>query len=366
MEKIAVVMFCVGALDYISGDHLKLGGAFWEGLSTIPQLLILMTGFMVLAPWIGNTAAPVISPFFIALGCDPSLIAGIVLGCDGGGAVLAEQLALQPEAGLYNGMVVGSYLGCAVTCSIPLALVNTRGEHRRAAVSGLLAAFAAMPLSCVVTGMLCGFQLKMMLENTWPVLIISLVLLILFRARGEEMIAVFSGLAFVVRAVALTGFALAMLQELSGWTILPGITPLDSVFPIICRIGTFLAGVLPFLNMVRRMIGRPIASAGRRLRLNQEEVMGLILSLTNSIPVLTTLDRMTPRGVMLNTAFLTIASFALGDHLAFALQFSPEIAMPFMAGKIICGGATLALAVLAMPFFLPETEEKERPEGGRR
>lgn len=354
LEKIAVIMFCVGALDYVSGNRLNLGGAFWEGFSTIPQLLILMTGFMVLAPWIGDTAAPVLSPVFTTLGCDPSLVAGIVLGCDGGGAVLAERLAVRPEAGLYNGMVLGSYLGCAVTCSIPLALINTRGDHRKAAVSGLLAAFATMPLSCAVTGMLCGFQVRMILANTWPVLIISLILLALFRMRGEEMIAVFSGLAFGVRAVALAGFALAMLQEAFGWTVLPGIAPLDSVFPVICRIGAFLAGVLPLLNVIRRLIGRPVTSVGRRLGLNQEEVMGLILSLTNSIPVLTALDSMTPRGVMLNTAFLTIASFALGDHLAFALQFSPGIAVPLMTGKIICGGATLVLAILAMPFFLPE------------
>lgn len=354
MEKIAVIMFCVGALDYIAGNHLNLGSAFWEGLSTIPQLLILMTGFMALAPWIGNTAAPVLSPFFTALGCDPSLIAGIVLGCDGGGAVLAERLAIRPEAGLYNGMVLGSYLGCAVTCSIPLALVNTRGNHRKAVVSGLLAAFATMPLSCAVTGTLCGFQIRMILANTWPVLIISLILLALFRIRGEEMIAVFSGLAFMVRAVALTGFTLSMIQEVFGWEILPGITSLDSVFPTICRIGTFLAGILPFLNVIQRIIDRPIESAGRKLGLNQEEIMGLILSLTNSIPVLTTLDNMTSRGIMLNTAFLTIASFALGDHLAFALQFSPEIAMPLVVGKIISGVATLALAILAMPFFLPE------------
>lgn len=354
MEKIAAAMFFIGALDYISGNRLKLGFSFREGLSTIPQLLILMTGFMALAPWIGGTVAPILSPFFTALGCDPSLLAGILLGCDAGGAVLAKQLAVRLDAGLYNGMVLGTYLGCAVTCSIPLALVNTQGVNRKAAVSGLLAAFVLLPFSCVFTGLLCGFSIGMMLANTWPVLVVSLTLFILFRIRGNEITALLGGLAFGMRGAALIGFSLALIQETFGWTILPGMTPLDDVFPIICHIGTFLAGILPFLGVIQRMLCRPMMSAGRRLGLSQEEMMGPILSLANSIPVLTTLDQMSPKGIMLNTAFLTIASFAVGDHLAFALQFSPEIAIPLMAGKIVCGGAALVLAFLTMPVFLPE------------
>lgn len=354
MEKLAAAMFCAAALDHISGNHLKLGHSFLEGLSTIPQLLILMTGFMVLAPWIGNIAAPALSPFFSALGCDPSLPAGIVLGCDAGGAVLAEQLAVLPEAGLYNGMVLGTYLGCAVTCTIPLSLVNTQGHKRRAAVSGLLVAFAALPLSCVVTGLLCGFELQMILRNTWPVFIVSLTLLVLFRIYGEGITAVFRCLAFAVRGAALTGFVLAVIQETFGLAILPGLTSLDDVFPVICRIGTFLAGILPFLHIIQRMLDRPMSYIGKKLELSQPEVMGFILSLANSIPVLTTLEQMSPKGIMLNTAFLTIASFAVGDHLAFSLQFSPEIAIPLMTGKILCGGATLALAILTIPVFLPE------------
>lgn len=361
MGKIAAVMFCVGALDYALGNRLKLGDIFFEGISTIPPLLMLMTGFMALAPWIGSTAAPILTPFFTALGCDPSLIAGIFLGCDAGGAVLAEQLAVQPAAGLYNGMVLGAYLGCATTCSIPLALSNTRGDTQKAAVSGLLAAFVLLPPACIFTGLLCGFPIKVLAANTWPVLVASLVLMLLFLTCRKVAMAVFCGMALLVRGAALTGFSISVIQETFGWVILPGLMPLDQIFPVICRIGVFLAGILPLLAWIRGIVGGPIASAGQKLGLNQEEIMGFVLSLANSIPVLTSLGKMSPRGVMLNTAFLTVASFALGDHLAFSLQFSPEIALPLMLGKLISGGVVLAMAVLALPILLPEERKKTDP-----
>lgn len=347
MERFAALIFVIGAVDHLTGDRLKLGPEFRAAFSAIPELLLLMTGFMTLAPWIGDVIGPALSPFFVALGCDPSLLAGMILSSDGGAAVLAEQLALSPEAGLYNGMVVGSFLGCTVVCAIPLSLSSTHGESRKAAVDGLLIAFVILPLACVFTGLLCGFSLTLILSNTWPVLLMSLLLLLLFRFCGDKIVSLFAGISFAVRAIALAGFSLSVLQEAFGVTLLPGMAPLNEVFPVICRIGVFLAGILPFIALVRRVISVPLALAGKWLDIEPEAVMSLVLSAANSIPVLTTLEKLSLRGITLNTAFLTLASFAIGDHLAFALQYAPQTAVPLMLGKLLSGLAALGIAVLA-------------------
>ncbi len=61
------------------GDRLGLGSAFRQGFAAVVDLLLLMTGFMALAPWLGTHLAPVITPVFSAVGCDPSLFASLFL-----------------------------------------------------------------------------------------------------------------------------------------------------------------------------------------------------------------------------------------------------------------------------------------------
>ena len=39
------------------GDRLGLGSAFRQGFAAVVDLLLLMTGFMALAPWLGSHLA---------------------------------------------------------------------------------------------------------------------------------------------------------------------------------------------------------------------------------------------------------------------------------------------------------------------
>ena len=131
MAWISAVFFCLGAADTLLGDRLGLGSAFRQGFAAVVDLLLLMTGFMALAPWLGTHLAPVITPVFSAVGCDPSLFASLFLSCDAGGAVLAAQIAQEPSAGLYNGLIVAAFLGSTINGTIPLALGRLTGRRSR-------------------------------------------------------------------------------------------------------------------------------------------------------------------------------------------------------------------------------------------
>ena len=131
MAWISAVFFCLGAADTLLGDRLGLGSAFRQGFAAVVDLLLLMTGFMALAPWLGTHLAPVITPVFSAVGCDPSLFASLFLSCDAGGAVLAAQIAQEPSAGLYNGLIVAAFLGATINGTIPLALGRLTGTNKK-------------------------------------------------------------------------------------------------------------------------------------------------------------------------------------------------------------------------------------------
>ncbi len=365
MSYLAALFFCLGAADFLMGNRFGIGQAFREGLDAIVELLFLMTGFIALAPWINDVTAPVIAPLFESVGCDPSLFAGMLLSCDSGAAVLAQSMAADPTAGLYNGMIVGAFLGITIMITIPLVLENAKGSKKAAVVKGLLVGFVTLPFGCVLTGVLAGFPIALILRNTWPVLVLSLILLLLFRVCQDKVLVIFQVLSLIIRSIALAGFAISVVQETLGVTILHNLTPLSEIFPVICNIGVFLAGILPFMAVLRRILTKPLQKLGQALQINQDSVIGFFICAANPIPVMIGCDKLDDRGCTLNVAFLTAACFAAGDFLAFSMQFAPQLAVPLMIGKLLTGIGSLCAALLIMrPASVREPEMQRGMEHG--
>mgnify|MGYP002527974566 CR=1 FL=1 len=291
MAWISAVFFCLGAADTLLGDRLGLGSAFRQGFAAVVDLLLLMTGFMALAPWLGTHLAPVITPVFSAVGCDPSLFASLFLSCDAGGAVLAAQIAQEPSAGLYNGLIVAAFLGSTINGTIPLALGRLTGTKRAAAVRGLFLGFLVLPVGCLLTGALCGIPLSVLLHNTWPVLAVAVLLLLLFKSGSSAIGPIFNGISLAVRGLTLFGFCISVLQETTGIVLLEGLTPLAEIYPVICSIGAFLAGILPFFAFVQRLLTAPLTKLAARLQLEPASITGLVVTSANCIPTLLSLDK---------------------------------------------------------------------------
>ena len=338
MAWISAVFFCLGAADTLLGDRLGLGSAFRQGFAAVVDLLLLMTGFMALAPWLGTHLAPVITPVFSAVGCDPSLFASLFLSCDAGGAVLAAQIAQEPSAGLYNGLIVAAFLGATINGTIPLALGRLTGTKRAAAVRGLFLGFLVLPVGCLLTGALCGIPLSVLLHNTWPVLAVAVLLLLLFKSGSSAIGPIFNGISLAIRGLTLFGFCISVLQETTG-----------IVYPVICSIGAFLAGILPFFAFVQRLLTAPLAKLATRLQLEPASITGLVVTSANCIPTLLSLDTLEERGITLNTAYSVVAAYSVGDFLAFTLQFSPAHALPMMAGRLLSGLLAVVLCLKTTP-----------------
>lgn len=348
MEYIAAIFFCFGAIDFLLGSKWGLGQAFLKGLNTITDLILWMCGFIIFAPWISSTLAPLISPVFVRIGCDPSLFAGMMLSSDAGGAILAEQLAQSEIAGLYNGMIIGSFMGPTIVCTIPLSLKGVNGDKKQAVVQGLLLGFITIPFGCVITGIIAGIPWSVIISNTWPVIVVVTGIILLFHVCRDKVAIFFQLLAFMVRAIALAGLSIEVIQEAFHFFVITGLTPLREVFPIICNIGVFLAGILVLTVIIEKRLSKIFVWIAHWLHISDVAVLGFLVSIANSFPVMNDLKNLDERSCVFSVAFLTSAGFAIGDHLAFAVQFKPEIAIELMFGKILAGILGIILAVVCM------------------
>lgn len=179
MISIAVMgSLAIGAADYAAGNRLGLGKEFEQGIMACGRLILCMAGFMVLAPLIAQKLGAVVSPLLRNVGMDPSILAGMLLANDAGGAALAMELAESEAAGLYSGLIVGSMLGTTVMLNIPTVMSFASREEHSAVIYGMLCGIITIPLGCLTGGLIAGFPVDMILINTVPVLMLSLFLLI--------------------------------------------------------------------------------------------------------------------------------------------------------------------------------------------
>lgn len=354
ITALMLVFFVVGAVDYIFNSRLGLGKEFEQGVMASGRLILCMAGFIVLAPLIAQKLGPVIAPVFRAFGIDPSMIAGMLLANDCGGAALAMELADSEQAGKFSGLIVGSMLGTVVMLSIPTLMAYAAEKERPSVIYGILCGVITIPFGCVTGGLAAGFPIGMVLQNTAPVLLLSLILLVLLLVFGGKIVPAFVVFGRLLMALAIFGLICGATECMTGKILFNGMGSLNEVFPVVGGISIYLAGAFTLLAVIRQLFSKWLFAAGRVLNINSTGVSALLLSLANALPPIMMIHEMDDRGRMFNVAFLVSAACLLGDHLAFTAQVAPEMCVPVIVGKAVGGVSAFFLAYWLAPKLLKD------------
>ena len=171
-----VLFMALGAIDRIIGNRFGLGEKFEEGIIAMGSLALAMIGIICLAPVLANLLRPVVVPVYQFLGADPAMFAGTILANDMGGAPLAKELALSPEAGQFGGLIVGAMLGPTIVFTIPVGLGIIKAEDRRYLATGVLAGVITIPVGAFVGGLVAGFNIIMVLRNLVPIVLFAVLI----------------------------------------------------------------------------------------------------------------------------------------------------------------------------------------------
>ena len=335
----------LGAVDRILGNKFGIGKQFEEGILAMGSLAMAMIGVITLAPVLSYVLKPVVVPLFSLLGADAAMFAGSILACDMGGGALAAQLTENENAALLGGVITGSMLGATVVFSIPVAMGILEEEDRSHMAKGILCGIVTIPVGIFVGGLTAGFPVSMVLRNLVPIVLIAALIAFGLWRSEEAMIRGFAGFGKGVVALITAGLGAAIVQELTGFTILPGMAPISEGFQTVGAIAIVLAGAFPLVAVLTRVLKKPLLGLGKVLGINDVAAAGLVASLANSIATFGMVKEMDNRGKVVNIAFAVSAAFVFGDHLGFTAGFAPEMLPAMIVGKLAGGISAVAVAL---------------------
>lgn len=345
---IAIMAFfaALGGIDRIFGSKLGLGKEFERGILALGELALAMVGIICLAPVLAKLLRPVVVPIYRFLGADPAMFAGTILANDMGGAPLAMELAGSRESGLMGGLLVGAMLGATVVFTIPVALGILREEDHPALAKGILCGVVTIPVGVFVGGIVAGFPILMVLRNLVPIVLIAALIALGLWQFESAMIKGFAVFGKLVIAVVTVGLASAIVEALTGLTLIPGMTPIHDGIAIAGEIAIVLAGAFPLVFVITKVFRKPLLKLGHLLGMNEQSAAGLVASLANSIAMFGMVEDMDSRGKIVNIAFAVSAAFVFGDHLGFTAGYAPEMMVPVIVGKLTGGVTAVAVAML--------------------
>ena len=335
----------LGGLDRIFGNRFGLGEKFEEGILAMGSLALAMIGIISLAPVLATVLKPIVLPLFGLLGADPAMFAGTILANDMGGGSLALELTDNYQAAMLGGVITGSMLGATVVFIIPVAMGILAEEDRPAMAKGVLCGIVTIPLGVVAAGLVAGFPVGMVLRNVLPIVLIGgLIAFGLWKAE-KAMIRGFGAFGKGVVAVITVGLAAIIVEELTGFTLIPGMAPISEGFEVVGEIAIVLAGAFPLVYVITKLLRKPLMRLGKAIGINETAAAGLIAAMANAIATFGMVKDMDRRGKVVNIAFCVSAAFVFGDHLGFTAGFAPEMLLPMIVGKLVGGVSAVIVAL---------------------
>ena len=335
----------LGAVDRILGNKFGIGKDFEEGILAMGSLAMAMIGVITLAPVLASVLKPVVVAVFSFLGADAAMFAGSILACDMGGGALAAQMTSDPEAALLGGVLTGSMLGATIVFTIPVAMGILDEEDRPAMAKGILCGIVTIPVGVLVGGLVAGFPILMVLRNLIPIVLIAALIAFGLWKSENAMIRGFAGFGKGVVALITAGLAAAIVQELTGFVLIPGMAPISDGFETVGEIAIVLAGAFPLVAVLTKLLRKSLIRLGKVLGINDVSAAGLVASLANSIATFGLVKEMDRRGKVVNVAFAVSAAFVFGDHLGFTAGFAPEMLPAMIIGKLAGGISAVAVAL---------------------
>lgn len=202
-----------------------------------------------------------------------------------------------------------------------------------------------MPGAMVLGALLCGLPLLGTLWLCLPVLLMAILVGIGLMKCPAGMIRGFRVFSGGVNALITIGLTLGAVQYMTGWNILPGLTPLEEAMEVVSSIGIVMLGSLPVAELLQRVLKRPMASLGQCVGMTEEGMVSMLICFVTATPVLATLKHQKKTDITVNAAFAVCGASCLAAHLGFVLAVDRGMTGAMVISKLAGGICATAVAM---------------------
>ena len=275
---------------------------------------------------------------------DPSVVPAFLLANDMGGAPLSVSMALDPEVGHFNGLVVAAMMGCTISFTIPFALGAVEKRQHRDVLIGLMCGIITIPVGCAVSGVVCGLSLDRLIWNLLPLTFFSAILVLGLLKFPEGCVKIFTVFGRGISILIMIGLALGILRFLTGIEVIKGMATLEEGASVCLNASVVMTGAFPLVHILSKLLSRPLKALGRKLAINETSVMGIFSALATSAATFGVMKDMDDKGVVMSSAFAVSGAFVFAGHLAFTMAFDSSFVVSVIVGKLVAGVLALVVA----------------------
>ncbi|QWC25053.1 ethanolamine utilization protein EutH [Bacillus haikouensis] len=344
---IITIFAVIGGLDKLSGNRLGLGGEFTRAFQSMGAISLSMIGIISLSPVLADFFMPIITPFYLWLGADPSMFASTLFALDMGGYQLSMEMAKEAGAAEFSWVFLGTMMGPTLVFTIPVALNLIPKEEHPFFAKGILIGFMTIPIGCAAGGMIAGYDPGWMVRNLLPTIGISVIIMFSLVKFPKQTTVLFIVFSKIIESILIIGLVMIIFQTLTGIQWIDNLVPLSESFKTIGNITIILAGAFPFIYVLQKVLKKPFEKAGKKVGMNENALVGLISSLAHHVPMFSNFKAIDTRGKVVNTAFAVSGSFVMGSHLGFVAAVDESFIVPMIAGKLTAGLSAALIAYFA-------------------
>lgn len=346
LTVIILIFSVMGAVDRLLGNKFGLGNEFEKGFKLFVPMAFSMIGILVIAPVVGVWLTPFFDWFYSVFKIDPSIIPASLFANDMGGMTLANTICKSEDIGNYNAYVVSSMMGCVVSFTIPFAVSVVKKEQHKEMFLGILCGIVTVPVGCFVAGLICGIPILKLSFSLLPLIIFSVILAVLLVVFTSLCIKIFVVFGHVIRWIAMIGLVCAIFTFLTKIEISEHFDGLENAAFVCVNACITLSGMLPFMHIVSKLLHKPMCKIGAKIGIDSFSAFSFISTLVTNATTLSSMEKMNPKGVVLNSAFAVSAAFVFGSHLALTMAFNTDYILPMIVGKLVSGISAVVLASL--------------------
>ena len=387
-----IIMGCcgAGAIATVVKEDSGLAQSFHDGIRAMASLFLPVVGLMVSVPYLVIGVENIFGDIFRSIGADPAIAAAVIIPPDCGGYALFLALARSPEV-VVIAVMVAITTASTIAFNIPIGLSILKKEDHSYLALGAMSGFLSIPFAVLITctiliitkpairttftttgaaEYILQLDFLTVFLNLLPIVIFCVLLALGLKFFPKAMVKGFIIFGKVLLSI-LTLIAAASIIEyytgifsriFGGWGFDPMLGDEEESFRAIELLGTIammLSGAFPMVYLIRKFCGKGLAKLGALVGLDEVGSAGLLAAMANAVALFSMVKDMSPASKVMAIAFTVCAGYALGDWIAFNVNFQPNLVVPVFIGQL-CGGmiGIFFAKVIAVPRLKKPVEKK--------